>query len=126
MALPPHRKVMFGDDSDRPRKESKAREYDSSDDTNETGSSGTGSTGSTNQLQCIEGWLCARENFHVVSDGFPRQLPLISVLSCNQALTDYHENHVKPRIPTMLRTHNVAYRFFGLDTRRNPGIVDPA
>lgn len=60
MALPPHRKVMFGDASDRPREESNVREGHSSNDTNETGSSGAGSSGSMNQLQSIEGWLSAK------------------------------------------------------------------
>lgn len=37
----------------------------------------------------------------------------------------FHETHVKPHIQTILRNHNVAYRFIGLGRRRNPGLLDP-
>lgn len=115
---------MLEETLDRGREESKAREEYSSATMNEINSSGTASIGSMNQLQSIEGWLSARENFRVVSEEFPRQLPLFSVLSWNQALTDYHETRIKPHIPTILRNHHLAYRFFGLHTRRNPGVVE--
>lgn len=124
MALPPHRKVVFEDALDRPPKGSKAREVHFSDDINETGSSGTGSTGSLDQLQSIEGWLSAREHFRAVAAGFPRQLPLMTVKSCNHALVAYHETQVKPHIQDILKKNNLAYRTFELHRRRNPGVVE--
>lgn len=58
------------------------------------------------EFPTIEEWVAKKNEFHMVGLGHTRPFPLVSKVSSNADLVDYHQNHVAPRLSGILANHN--------------------
>lgn len=77
-----------------------------------------------NEFPTIEEWIAKKDEFRVVGFGHTRPIPLVSKVSSNTNLVDYHQNHIAPRLSRILTNHKIPWNLIGLNHRLPPGSID--